>query len=168
VFTQKAAALPLKKRVLRGRRLVVVDIENVAGGAVSTVDMASWARAVVEAAMAVADDEQVVIGTSHVGLFNANVAWPSARVRVRSGDNGADLELIDVLTTERVEERFDEVALVTGDGIFADAVARLGSCGVMVTVASWSTSLSARLRVAAGRVVYLDGRSILGAQKEIA
>lgn len=65
--------------------------------------------------------------------------------------------MIDVLSNERVENRFDEVLLVSGDGIFADAVAHLGRCGVMVTVASWSTSMSARLRIAARKVVYLDG-----------
>ncbi|NNC12120.1 NYN domain-containing protein [Planctomonas sp. JC2975] len=102
------------------------------------------------------DTEQVVIGTSHIGLFNSKDAWPSARVRVRSGDNGADLELLDVLLTEHLEDRFDEVVLVSGDGIFADAVARLSGLGTKATVASWSSSLSARLRLAADDVTYLD------------
>lgn len=168
MFTQQAVALPLKKRVMRGRRLVVVDIENVVGGAVASREMADQARAVVEAALEVVDGEQVVIGTSHIGLFNSSDAWPSARLRVRSGSNGADLELIDVLTTERVEERFDEVALVSGDGAFTGAVAALGRLGVKVTVASWTASMSARLRLAAANVVYLDGGLAHDIRKEIA
>lgn len=168
MFTQPAVALPLKKRAMRGRRLVVVDIENVAGGAVVTKAMAEWARAVVETTLQVADGEQVVIGTSHVGIFNARDAWPCARVKTRSGEDGADLELLDVLETEHVEERFDEVLLVSGDGVFADVVAHLGRCGVKVTVAAWSTSMSARLRLAAGRIVYLDNKMSHGSQKEIA
>lgn len=168
MFTATAAALPQKKRAMRGRRLVVVDIENVAGGAVVTQAMADWARTVVETALHVAAGEQVVIGTSHVGLFNAKDSWPSARVKARSGENGADLELLDVLATERVEDRFDEVALVSGDGLFTDVVAHLGRCGVKVTVVSWKTSMSARLRLAAGCVVYLDGWTASCTQKGIA
>jgi NYN domain len=168
VFTAEAAALPQKKRALRGRRLVAVDIENVAGGAVMTQAMADWARVVVETALEVSDGEQVVIGTSHVGLFNTKAAWPSARVRIRSGPDGADIELLDVLANERIYERFDEVVLVSGDGVFADVVARLGGRGVQVTVASWSISLAARLRLAAKRTVYLDGWVNSRTYKELA
>lgn len=156
MFTSSAAALPQKKRALQGRRLVAVDIENVAGGALVTEAQATWVRAIVESALNVTEGEQVVIGTSHVGLFNAKTAWPSARVKVRSGADGADLELLDVLATERIEDRFDELVVVSGDGIFTDVVARLGGCGVTVTVASWAKSLSVRLHLAAGRTVYLD------------
>src|SRR5437870_5832613 len=121
------------KRALQGRRLLVVDIENVAGGAVVTKAMAEWARNVVESALNVVNGEQVVIGTSHLGLFNAKSAWPCARMKVRSGQDGADIELLDVLATEDLARRFDEVVVVSGDGIFADAVARLGGSGVQVT-----------------------------------
>lgn len=156
MFTQNAVALPQKKRALRARRLVVVDIENVAGGAVMTQAMAAWARAVVELALDVQEGEQVVIGTSHTGIFNAKSAWPCARVRARSRENGADIELLDVLTAERIEERFDEVVLVSGDHIFVEAIAALGGSGVSVTVASWAQSLSSRLRLAAANTVHLD------------
>lgn len=168
MFTQQAVALPLIKRAMKGRRLVVVDLENVAGGALVTKAMAEWARAVVEATLHVADGEQVVVGTSHIGMFNARDAWPGARLKIRSGQNGADLELLDVLETEHVEERFDEILLASGDGVFTDVVAHLGRCGVKVTVAAWPTSMSARLRLAAGCIVYLDGKMGHGSQKEIA
>jgi hypothetical protein len=135
---------------------LVVDIENVAGGGVVTEALAAWARDVVVSALAVRDGEQVVIGTSHVGLFHTWNVWPGARIKVRSGPNGADLELLEVLTAERIEERFDEVVLVSGDGIFAEAVARLGAAGVSVTVASWVEGLSVRLCLAARRTVYLN------------
>ncbi|WP_445185147.1 NYN domain-containing protein [Pseudonocardia sp. Cha107L01] len=135
---------------------MVVDIENVAGGAVMTEASAAWARDVVVSALAVSDGEQVVIGTSHVGLFHISSVWPGARLRVRSGPNGADLELLEVLTGEHVEERFDEVTLVSGDGIFAEAIAHLGAAGVNVTVASWVESISAKLCLAACRTVYLN------------
>lgn len=168
MFTLDAVALPQKKRALQGRRLVVVDIENVAGGAVVTQAMADWARTVVESALDVREGEQVVIGTSHIGLFTAKTAWPCARVKARSGEDGADIELLEVLTTEGVEDRFDEVVLVSGDHIFVEAVAALGASGVGVTVASWAQSLSTRLRLAAAHTVYLDGWVGQHTYKEIA
>ena len=157
MFTRAADALPEKKRALRGRRLVLVDIENVAGGAVVTESIASWARDMVVESLGVAESEQVVVGTSHVGAFNARAVWPGVRLRVRSGENGADLALLDVMRWERIEQRFDEIVLVSGDGIFADIVARLAAAGAQVTVASWAESLSTRLRLAAARTIYLDG-----------
>lgn len=146
-----------KKRALRGRRLVLVDIENVVGGAAVTPAMAAWARTVIESALLGTHDEQVVIGTSHCGLFNVKDAWPCARVEVRSGPDGADLELLEVLTTEHLASRFDEVVLVSGDGIFAEAVADLGRSGVHVVVAAWADGLSTRLRLAANQTLALDG-----------
>ena len=149
--------LPSIKRALRGRRLVLVDVENVAGGAVTTHAATSWARLVVDSTLAVMDDEQVVIGTSHCGLFHVKDVWPHARVEVRSGPDGADLELLDVLTTEDLATRFDEVVLVSGDGIFTEAVADLGRRGVRVVVAAWSTGFSRSLQLAAGSTMTLDG-----------
>jgi hypothetical protein len=139
---------------------LVVDIENVARGSVRTTTIASWAHDVVTCSLEIQATEQVVIGTSHVGMFNVSSSWPGARLRVRSGENGADLELLDVIEREGIEYRFDELALVSGDGIFTDAVARLGVYGVKVTVAAWPESLSKCLRLAAAKIVYLtDGHA---------
>jgi hypothetical protein len=46
---------------------------------------------------------------------------------MRSGADGANLARLDVLASEHVAERFDEVVLVWGDGIFADAIGTLAS-----------------------------------------
>lgn len=160
MFTQHEAALPLKKRALRGRRLVLVDIENVVGGAVMAVEQATCARKYVEVAADVCADEQVVIGTSHVGVMATGLGWEGSRLVVRSGENGADLALLEVLTEERIEQRFDEVILASGDGIFADAVAALGAAGVRVTVVTRREACSKRLHMAAGRTIYLNATAI--------
>jgi hypothetical protein len=158
VFTRYAAAFPQKHRAPAGRRLLVVDIENVACGAVRTTAIANWAHDVVAYSLQIEATEQVVVGTSHIGMFHVWSSWPGARLRVRSGENGADLELLDVIEREGIERRFDELAVVSGDGIFTDAVARLGARGVKVTVAAWPQNLSKRLRLAAENIVYLtDG-----------
>lgn len=155
MFTGKAVALPLKKRVLRGRRLVVVDIENVLGGAVLAAGQSVEAHRAVQGVVALTGCEQVVIGTSHIGVLATWLGWRGPRIVVRSGENGADLALLEVLTEERIEERFDELVLVSGDGIFADAVAALGAVGVSVTVVAHRTGCSRRLQMAASRTVFL-------------
>ncbi|WP_409366232.1 NYN domain-containing protein [Mycolicibacterium septicum] len=101
--------------------------------------------------------DQIVIGTSHVGLLATGVGWPGPRIVVRSGEDGADLALLEVLLDERVNERFEEVVVVSGDAIFADAVARLGELGVTVTVVARREACARRLRFAAARTVYLRG-----------
>lgn len=140
-----------------GRRLVLVDIENIAGGSLKTPGAASWSRRVVEKALAVAPDEHVIVGVSSIsGLFHAKNAWPQARVIPRFGRDGADLALLDVLYDEGVAVRFDRVSIVSGDGIFADIAARLGQNGVAVTAASWRRCMSPRLRLAVTETVLLD------------
>lgn len=160
MFTTPPVAPLQMKRALRGRRLVVVDIENVVGGAVMTREQAHFARHVVAGAVGLRPDEQVVIGTSHVGLLATGLGWPGARMVIRSGENGADLALLEVLAEERVPERFDEVVLASGDGIFTDVVAALGAGGVRVTVVSRRTACSNRLRMAAGQTVVLDDAAV--------
>ncbi|SDL41042.1 NYN domain-containing protein [Arthrobacter sp. ok362] len=156
MFTSAAVALPLKKRVMRGRRLVLVDIENVVGGAVMLVEQAANAHVAIAEAVSLVGGEQVVIGTSHFGVMATGLGWRGPRILARSGRNGADMALLEVLTEEHVEERFDEVVLVSGDGIFSEAVAALGTAGVNVTVVALAGHCSKRLRMAASCTVFLN------------
>ena len=50
--------------------------------------------------------------------------------------------------------------LVSGDGIFTEAVGALGALGVQVTVVARVDSCSKRLRLAAGRTVLLNYSAI--------
>jgi hypothetical protein len=155
VFTAPADALPRTKRALRGRRLVVVDIENVVGGSVRTIQQAAAAHEAVRRTVALTGIEQVVIGSSPAGVLPSGLGWRGARLVARPGANGADLALLQILTDERIAERFDEVVLVSGDAIFTEAVADLGAAGVHVTVVSRHEACSKRLRLAAGQTVFL-------------
>ena len=67
-------------------------------------------------------------------LLNAALGWPHARYRVRSGPDGADLALLDVLRHENVAQRFTHVAIGSGDHLFAEEAAHLAAHGVWVTV----------------------------------
>lgn len=161
MLTCQADALPQMKRKLRGRRLVAVDIENVVGGAILTSANASWARHQIEKVIELRYDEQVVIGTSHIGVVSTRMGWDGPRIVMRSGPDGADLALLEVLQGERIAERFDELVLVSGDGIFAEVVARLAAEGVKTTVVAHHGGLSKRLRLAAANT-FLFERNVAG------
>ncbi len=138
------------------RTLHVVDIENLAGAAIPTLDLVTEVQDRYLARLALGLDDQVVMAASHLGLLAAARGWPHARYRVRSGKDGADLELIDVLEHENVAARFRHVVIGSGDGIFGRAAASLAARGVYVTVVSNRDSLAPGLRRVARDVVYLD------------
>lgn len=96
-----------------GRRLVVVDIENIAGGALTSAAAVVWAKQTLRHAVHLERADHVVIGTSHVGLLTIGCAWPDQRYVVRSGPNGADLALLEVLG-ENLPARFGRVVVASG------------------------------------------------------
>ena len=76
-------------------------------------------------------DDQVVMASSRLGFLNAALGWPHARYRVRSGPNGADHELLDVLEHEDVAARFSHVVIGSGDWRFSRAAVSLARAGRM-------------------------------------
>jgi hypothetical protein len=150
----KTITPPRKNTPLRaGRRLILIDIENVIGHPYPTTPEICAARTEVLAALE-STTGHIVIGTCHGGLLELAVGWPGPRYVVRSGVNGADLALIDVLS-EDIARRFETLVIVSGDGIFADPVAALGNDGVRTHVIARPTRLSARLRLAAHTITPL-------------
>jgi hypothetical protein len=135
------------------RALHVVDIENLLGCARPTV---AEVGACYEAYRPlVGPHDLVIVACNHGAFASVAWAWPGARLLVRSGEDGADMALLDVLASERVEKRFKAVAVASGDGIFAEAVSHLGGLDVTVTVVSRPESLARRLRMAARHVLEL-------------
>jgi len=145
------------------RVLHVVDIENLAGTGDLSVDLVSQVQDWYLARLGFGADDQVVMASSHRGLLNAAVAWPHARYRVRSGRDGADLELLDVLEHENVATRFRHVIIGSGDGGFCGVAESLAARGVWVTVVSRPGSLSPGLARAARDVVYLEIPQLIAA-----
>ena len=158
---RKAEALPHKKREVV-RRYVAVDIENINGGSVRDTRRADEAFQAVAAAVQLADGEQVVIGVGPSSLLASAVVRPRARMVMGRGINGADHALIEVLSEERMPQRFNAVVIASGDGIFASVAADLAAAGLEVTVVAREGHLSARLRLAAQRVVLLLDAPSLG------
>ena len=152
-----AAVLPLTNQhtLTLGRQVILVDIENVVGGAVLTTDAATWARTQIENVLELRNDAQIVIGTSHIGCMDTALAWPNKQYVVNSGPNGADLALLTEIEALRID-RYDSIVLVSGDGIFTNAVAALARKGADVTVVAHYGQCSTRLRLAAARTIYLQ------------
>lgn len=104
--------------------------------------------------------DHVVIASSHLALKTAGCWWPGARYLVRSGPDGADLALLDLVGHERIAERFAQVTIASGDGIFALAAASLVLAGCQVSVVSRRAGLSRQLALAVGwKVIYIDART---------
>ena len=144
------------RRRFPARRLHLVDIENLAGAARPTLSQVRQALGFYTAGLAFGAMDQVEVASSHLTLLNAALGWPHARYRVRSGPDGADLALLDVLRHENVATRFTHVAIGSGDHLFAEEAAHLAARGVWVTVVSRRRSLSPRLALAAREVIFLD------------
>ena len=127
------------------RRLFIIDIENAVGSGVLTSENVLFEKALLDEHYSICDQDLVVIGVSHSeNVFPAH-AWPSARIVMRRGHDGADIALKTVLKNERVEERFKEVVIVSGDGTFAEEAALLKGFGAIVTVHAEIKRLATRL-----------------------
>lgn len=139
----------------RGRALHLVDIENLVGSPrphraeVAEVHYAYTRRFV-------RPGDLLTVACNHGAAPLVAWEWPGARLLLRSGADGADRALLEVIQHEAVHARFASVHIASGDGIFTDAAARLGAYGVVVTVVARPGSLSRTLRMAAGSFQLLD------------
>lgn len=138
-----------------GRHLVLIDVENLAGTASPTGEEVEMVKAALMVVMPNFGAAQRIVACSHRAAPTVAFAFPGARHLWRSGPNGADLALLDVLENEHVDQRFGRVTLCSGDGIFALSAARLAAAHVDVTVVALQGHLAARLELAARRVVQL-------------
>ena len=138
------------------RRLHLVDIENLAGAALPSLSQVRETLGLYTGCLAFGAMDQVEVASSHLALLNAALGWPRAHHRIRSGPDGADLALLDVLWHEDVARRFTHVAIGSGDHLFTEEAARLAAQGVWVTVVSRRRGLSPWLAQAAREVIILD------------
>lgn len=146
------------------RSVHLIDIENLLGG--PTFTSADAARLEVEyrRVAALAAGDHVIVACSHFAAPAAWFGWGRGRRLIRSGPDGADLALLGVLEGEGVASRFDRVVVASGDGIFAEACARLQGEGREVTVVSrGQDSLSLELAFAVRDTRFLAQDALPGA-----
>ena len=139
-----------------GRQLVLIDIENLIARSSPTCEEVGMAKDALRQVVADFDDAQQIVACSHHAAPTVAFAFGNhARHLWRSGPDGADLALLDVLEYERVDERFERVTICSGDGIFTASAASLATADVEVTVISLPGHLSTRLRLAAQHLILL-------------
>jgi len=136
------------------RTLCVVDVENCA----STSDISLERALLVQEAIREALPGVVmhVVGCSHRNAAATRFAFDHSRIVVRSGVDGADLALIEVLETERIEQRFGRVVIASGDHIFVPVTKQLREAGVDVEALSVEGQLSHELASTCSKVRYLS------------
>jgi hypothetical protein len=140
-----------------GRQLHLLDVENLLGGTYFTPAEVAHLRASYTTATDMSQFAQVVVGASaDESAIASGLGWSGAGLRMRRGRDGADLELVALLRHEHVADRFEEVFVGSGDSIFAPVAAELATEGIFVTVVSRRRALANALRLASGRVIYLD------------
>jgi hypothetical protein len=142
------------RRYYPPRSLHLIDVENLAGTATPDPVQARHLQGRYLLLVGVSTGDQVVIASSHLALKTAGCWWAGARYLVRSGP---DLALLDLAGHEHISERFSQVTIASGDGIFAPVAASLAVAGCQVSVISRRTGLSRQLALAVGwKVTYID------------
>jgi hypothetical protein len=139
-----------------GRSLHLIDVENLLGGTAFTEADVAAVRLAYTAVAGVVEGDFEIVGSSHFTAPAVWFGWGNARRVVRSGRDGADLALIEILETENVSARFGRVVIASGDQIFAEHAARLHRQGVRVTVVTRRDSLSSQLKLATRDQRFLD------------
>lgn len=140
----------------QARKLFLVDIENLCGKAVLTTQDAKAARNFVDGVLGPSGSDLVVVGASHSGnLISAGAGWMGPRWVFGRGRDGADKALVKA-AGEYAVETFEEVVIISGDGIFADVADSISSQGVIVAVVALRGHLSHRLAKAASSIRLVD------------
>ena len=145
----------MNKKVFSNRKLHLVDIENVTGSPRPSRTQIEAFRSTYDQLGLMQDGDLMIVACNHGAAIEVMQAWSEPRLLIRSGTDGADLALLGVIANENVVARFGEVVVSSGDGIFAEEIARLSSAGLVTAVVSRVQSLATRLMLAASRVVIL-------------
>ncbi|MEI7548326.1 MAG: hypothetical protein WCK21_09755 [Actinomycetota bacterium] len=138
------------------RSIHLIDLENLCGEPRPSAAVAELAHRAYLAATRPDAGDHFVVAVNHGAALNAGLSWKGARLLLRSGPNGADEALLDVLRYEQVDERFTSIKIASGDGIFAPAAGSLAASGLVVTVVARPGSCSAALKLASHHLVTLD------------
>jgi hypothetical protein len=137
-----------------GRRLHLVDVENLVGGGHVTRAEVERCSDTYERLGVVEPGDLVVVGCNPHEVLAVGLGWRRPhRIVMAHGPDGADEALLRVIEAEEVHARFTELIVASGDGIFAGAVHWLRGLGMRVTVVAPPTAIARRLSFAADRAL---------------
>ena len=134
------------------RQLRLVDLENLAGSPVVSIDNATEVAQLLQGVLPLGAADLQAVATAHISGFAAKAAFPGAAVRWRSGKDGADLALLDY-AGELPLSNFDELVVASADGIFAGLISKAKSVGLAVTLVADPARASRHLLSLADAVI---------------
>ena len=139
------------------RTLHLVDIENLSGGCDCSIEGVSETASEYLNLFPSTEKDLYVLATSVRNALPCGFGWPTSAQRLmRSGENGADLALIEAYEPQEIALRFHQIVIGSGDGIFTELANELTALGCHVIVATRPESLSKRLSLAVHAVVFLS------------
>ena len=142
------------------RTLVIVDLENLAGGSLNVSRESKRIREMVESEVKEDQECLIVVATGvQVTRISPEVLWhwSDARFLIGVGIDGADKKLLDVLENEPIAQSTESIHIWSGDHCFAPITRKLRKLGCDVHVFSNTHSLSNELERAATSVLTFSG-----------
>jgi uncharacterized LabA/DUF88 family protein len=150
----------MNKKTIQGikarRSIHLIDIENLCISGDLTVDRVAGVREAYFAQVNPSSDDLFVIAASHHNMEAAAFGWPGGFHGFRSGKDGADIVLAQLMVEDDLSERFETVFLASGDGGLAPFAAALMAKGCQVQAVSRVESASWAMRLASDSMYYLQ------------
>ena len=144
------------KQIKQMRCVHLIDIENLCGASNPTLEQVVHARQVYFADLQPGkDDIFYVTVSSKANLAAAAYGWPGASYESKDGHDGADILLAKHIAEDRLQDRFREVFVASGDGGLSPFVEHLVNAGEPVTVVSDQRFISMKLRLSGAKVRYV-------------
>ncbi|GAA3134841.1 hypothetical protein GCM10010466_27110 [Planomonospora alba] len=144
------------RNLSQGRTVHLLDVENLVGAPRPASDEVATMMSLYRRRVPTGGMDQYVAAVNHGALLPVGLVLTGIQILVRSGRDGADEALREVIRLDRLDVRFERVVIGSGDGVFTDLADWLRGRGVDVVVVSRPDALSNRLRRTAGRVIPLD------------
>jgi uncharacterized LabA/DUF88 family protein len=150
----------VNKKTIKGikskRSIHLIDIENLCVTGDLTVEMVAAVRDAYFAQVSPASEDLFVIAASHHNMEAAVFGWPGGFHGFRSGKDGADIVLAQMMLEDNLADRFESVFLASGDGGLAPFASSLRAKGCQVQVVSRVESVSWAMRFSSDSVQYLQ------------
>ena len=136
----------MNKKTIKGikakRSIHLVDIENLCVTGDLTVDLVADIRAAYLAQLQPSADDLFVVAASHHNIEAAAFGWPGGFHGFRSGKDGADIILAQMMLEDDLADRFETVFLASGDGGLAPFSSSLRAKGCQIQIVSRIESVS--------------------------
>jgi hypothetical protein len=147
----------ISKGAKMARTLHLVDAENLALTADCTAQAVHESYLRYTETFDQSQDALRIIACSHHNASAVFFGWGAvpSQTLMRSGENGAELALIEECLAQIEKLNVSHVVIGSGDGLFLDLVLELQSRGIEVTVFGFEGHTSRRLRMAANNSIIL-------------